>query len=142
MPVKITSSSTNNALGEIKQSDLTKMKNDFINETTLNPAGSTRTNVVKSHYCFLYKEQIDDLFNLTPGATILKINFALHLNPTDECGTSYADNLTVILEAAEDDAVRTSHTSINEHVLIPAYANRTSPLKINAGNPCCPSQGG
>ena len=141
MPVKITSSQTSNTQGLIKQSDLAKMKNDFINETTLNPVGG-RTTAVKSHYCFLYKEQIMDLFNLTPGANILKINFALHLNPTDECNTSYADNLTVILEAADDDATRTSHTNIDEHVLIPAYANQTGPLKINSGNPCCPSQGG
>jgi hypothetical protein len=141
MPVKIISGPTNNSQGVIKDSDLAKMKGDFITETTLNPAAS-RTNVVKSHYCFLYKEQIDDLFSLTPGATILKINFALHLDPTDECNTSYADSLTVVLEAAEDDAVRTTHTSVNEHVLIPAYANKTGTFKINSGNPCCPSQGG
>ncbi len=141
MPVKITSNQTSNSLGVIKQTDLEKMKNDFINETTINPAGG-RTNVVKSHFCYLYKEQIDDLFNLVPSATILKINFGLHLAPTNECGTNYADHLTIIIEAAENDIVRTAHTNINEYVLIPAYSNKTGPLKFDSGNPCCPSQGG
>jgi hypothetical protein len=145
MPVKIIAGLTNNATGVVNSLDLATMKSDFIDHTSLNATG-TRTVGVKTHHCFLYKQQIEDLFDLLPGTSILKINFALHIDPTNECNEQYGNSLTVVLEAAEDNATRTARNGINDYVLIPAYANRsgarTEAATVNSGNPCCPSQGG
>jgi hypothetical protein len=139
MPVKIITGTTDNSKGVINENDLVKIKNDFITETDLFPTGG-RPNAHKTFHCFLYKEQFQDLFYLYREAPIVKINFALHLNPTYECeGANYSDKLTIVIEAAEDDLNRTPHNSVGDYVLIPAYANKTGPVKIRSGSPCCPS---
>jgi hypothetical protein len=140
MPVKIITGTTNNKDGVINVDDLTKMKNDFITETELK-ATAGRVHAYKTYSCFLYREQVDNLFALIDGdPKIMKINFALHLNPTIECSDSdYSDKLTVVIEAAEDDPNRTVHNAIGEYVLIPAFSNKTVGKKINGGSPCCPS---
>ncbi len=142
MPVKIINGPTDNNEGVINVDDLAKMKNDFITETTMSRDGSSAT-VIKTHKCFLFKKQIDDLFVIFNSITdpILSINFALHLNPTNGCVSEpdISDSLTIVIEAAENNADRTPHNSVGEFVLIPAYANK---ILIEGGKDafaCCPS---
>lgn len=143
MAVKIIAGATDNATGVINVNDLEKMKSSFIKETTLSPAGDTRKTVVKTGFCYLFKSHVDQLFALHPEASVLKVNFALHLNPTKECGSDYSDSLTVVIEAAKNDAPdRTAFNKEGDYVLIPAYHNQVAQKLEMLSDPCCPSQGG
>ncbi len=143
MPVKITNGPTDHSEGLINAGDLAKMKNDFISEVTLSRKGSS-TAVIKTHKCFLLKQQLDSLFAIFGSIEnpMLTINFALHLNPTPGCEAEpdISDKLTVVIEVTDNDAQRASHNSVGEFVLIPGYANSGQ----EEGNPvkgfvCCPS---
>lgn len=141
MPVEIIQGATDNNKGVINVQDLAKMKNNFITETTLS-RDSSSGNVIKTHTCFLFKQQVLDLFNIFKDFAnpILSINFALHLNPTPGCEIEpdLSDKLTVVIEVAENNAERTLHANVGDFVLIPAYANKVAILEAD-GFACCPS---
>lgn len=143
MPVKIISGSTNNSKGVINIADLKKMKNSFVEETILTPTGG-RTTAITTRCCFLYKDQIDELFKLYNDASVLKINFSLHHNPTVECdGVNYSDSLTIVIEAANDNRPnRTAYDNEGDYVLIPAYHDALAMEKGKESVLCCPSQTG
>lgn len=150
MPVKIIDGVTNKDGGQINISDLNLMKTDFFDDASLIPTG-TRPFVVQTAFCFLFKSQVDELFANHPEASILKINFALHLDPTVGCqNDDYSNSLTVVIEAALDNPPgSTVFNNLNDFVLIPAFnnetvstANENAPEAIAQNFACCPSQSG
>lgn len=145
MPVKITAASTNPNLGEISKPDLDKMKNDFISQVDLNPANG-RTRIIKKFSVSVMKQELAGLleqYNDDPDFNVLTFNFAVNVNPTVSCnGIDISDSITVVVEASkftnpnDRSAGLTSYNNINDHVVIPAYADTISKSLASV---CCPS---
>lgn len=147
MPVEIVNS--NPQTGEILESGLRKMKNDFIEQADVKPYNG-RTRLIKKYSVSVNVDEFKNLIKLyeddpTKGIDVITINFAIHLNPgPDECpGFDYSDSLTVIAEAAKFiDSTNPrlgfiSQINIGDFVVIPAYPS--SEKHGWSKNPCCPS---
>jgi len=143
MPVKIVADSiaSDNSIGVINQSDLQKIKENFIDEVILQPING-RKRIIKRFSCFVFKSQIDQLFTEHPDETTIKINFGVQLKDVIDCNNrDCSDYLTVVIEAAKegnDPGNYISCTNIDDHVIIPSFRNDTKKLTALA-NPCCPS---
>jgi len=129
MPVKITNQPTDSSSGTIALADLNKMKDSFINETYLTPSGP-RTTVVKKYSVGFMLQDFTEFLAKYSDAHMIRINFAVHLDPFTACnGTDYANSLTVVVEAADFINLAntaegfTSRVNTEDYVLIPGYKN-------------------
>jgi len=166
MPVKITNEPTDSSNGTISLTDLSKMKDAFISGTYLSPSGLQET-VIKKYSVGFMLQDFTEFLSKYNDADMLRINFAIHLNPFTACnGTDYANTLTVVVEAADfinpanTSEGFTSKTNVDDYVLIPGYKNNpgiltsaqsqtqpaeegvmafAAPLAAAAREACCPS---
>jgi len=164
MPVKITTEPTNSLNGTISVTDLNRMKDAFTVETDLKRTTGT---AIKKYSVGFMLQDFTEFLSKYNDADMIRINFALHLDPFYACnGTDYANTLTVVVEAADfinpEDTSKgfTSKTNVDDYVLIPGYKNSpdilastqsqaqpagegvmafAAPLAAAARNPCCPS---
>ncbi len=146
MPVEIVT--TNPSDAEIRESDLKKMKDDFINQADVKPFNG-RNRLIKKFSVSLMKDEIKELIRYyedhpDKDIHVIKINFAIHINPFNSCNGDYSDSLTAVVEAAkfiDNDNPPLGHISYikpGDFVVIPGYKS-VNKNGWAAKDPCCPS---
>lgn len=156
MPVLIVTSDPTD--GEIKETDLKKMKVDFINEAEVNPYNG-RIKLIKKFSVAVMKEDIKKLikhYENNNDIDIINMNFAITPNPFVACNGDSSDSMTVEVEAAtfidksHPELGYTSHVRAGDYVVIPGCKNAnmndnavSNDMKqmssLTTDPPCCPS---
>jgi len=156
MPVLIVTSDPTD--GEITETDLKKMKVDFINEAEVKPYNG-RIKLIKKFSVAVMKSEIKNLVKFYENINdidIINMNFAITLNPFEACNGDSSDSMTVVVEAAtfidksHPELGFTSHVSAGDYVVIPGYKNANMNNKnvengmkqmstLTTDPPCCPS---
>jgi hypothetical protein len=146
MPVKITTT-TDPAAGTISGEDLSKMKNDFINEVQVLPYNG-RVKAVKKFSVALTVDEVKELiahYEKKGGIDVIQLNLSLNLDPFVACnGTKLSGSLTVVVEAATwitGYPIYLPHNSDGDIVCIPGFGDFAGGKTRTGGgsSPCCPS---
>jgi hypothetical protein len=144
MPVKI-STTTDPLAGMISIEDLTRMKNDFINEVGIVPFNG-RKRAIKKFSVALTVDELKELiehYEKKGGIDVIQLNLSVNLSPFVACnGTNLSDSLTVLVEAAtwiKNYPIYLPHNRLGDLVCIPGFGDSSS-LKTGGGDsPCCPA---
>jgi hypothetical protein len=144
MPVKITST-TDPLAGKISPKDLSKMKNDFINEVGIIPFNG-RKRAIKKFSVALTVDEIKELiahYEKKGGIDVVQLNISINLSPFEACnGTNLSDSLTVVVEAAtwiKDYPIYLAHNGLGDFVCIPGFGDNSGVKTGGGDSPCCPA---
>ncbi len=139
MPVKILDNqgTTSSATGEIKKSDLTKIKSDFDNDVSV--TRNTVGEIINKRVSFYFdKNQFLELFRQRPNDLGVIINIGIQIDPTlDICRNDESNNMCIVVETFENRLNKNPHNGIGDFVLINGYDNYGSIKTLDTG--CCPS---